>query len=378
MRARISRMIAVTALVAVLLFAFVISAAAMDDTYRFDDLGMSIKLPKSYYVITRETPRGDEVFTEVGLDYDETMTAFHNAGIYLRAYDPEKVFQISMTVTENENTESVNNYSDLTAAERIAIADTMQSDASVSKVVEVKHNGNIFFDSERSAEIDGKTVYFNQSSTVINGMQIDLTLQKSEEEIAPDEAKALTNAANSLSFNNIKRNTGAVFDWWRLLLWIGILAAISIAVSVIYKHRDNSKKQKLEARRSRRRTADDEGDTEEPAVTPEQPENFEESLGYRDEEEFKQRSEADEMAGYDISVRERDPSKGVSFFEDEGESIDDGTDYFDTYFNEPTEKRTVFQRMASAVSAYFQYAVNHIGYFFKNLFRSIFGRDGKK
>lgn len=377
MRARLSKIIAVSILIAALMFAFVVSAAAMDDTYRFDDLGMQIKLPKSYFVITRETPRGDEVFTEVGLDYDETMTAFHNTGIYLRAYDPEKVFQISMTVTKNENTESVNNYSDLTAAERNAIADMIKSDDSVSNVVEVKHNGNIFFDSERSAEIDGKTVYFNQSSTVVNGMQIDLTLQKSEKEIAPDEAKALTNAANSLSFNNIKRNTGAVFDWWRLLLWIGLLAAISIAVSVIYRQRDNSKKKKLEARRSRRKPADDEDESEKPLDTAEEPETFEESLGYRDEEEFKQRSEADEMAGYDISVRERDPSKGVSFFEDEGDSIDDGTDYFDTYFNEPTEKRTVFQRMASAVSSFFQYAITHIGYFFKNLFRSIFGKDEK-
>ena len=377
MRVRFVKALAVFALVAALISAFLIPASAMDNTYSFDEFGMSMKLPKSYYVITRDTPRGDEVFTKVGLDYDETMTAFRNADIYLRAYDPDKVIQLSMTVTKDENSRTVNNYSDLTAADRKAITDMMLSDPSVESAVEVKHNGNIFFETERSTVSEGKTVYFDQSSTVINGMQIDLTLQKSEKEIAADEAKILTNAANSLSFKEIKRNTGAVFEWWRLLLWIGILVAISVAVSVIYKHRDASNKRKLEdrrARRSRAASAAAEIVDEQPAA----PESFDKDLGYTDEEEFSQRSETDEMASHDISVIEKDPAKGVSYFEDEGDSIDDGTDYFDTYFSEPTEQRSPILRFFSNIGTYLMIAFKHIGYFFRNLFNMIFGKNNKK
>ena len=89
------------ALAAALLSAFLIPASAMDDTYSFDEFGMSIKLPKSYYVITRETPRDDKVFSDVGLEYDETLTAFRNADIYLRAYDPDKVLQHRITASAN-------------------------------------------------------------------------------------------------------------------------------------------------------------------------------------------------------------------------------------------------------------------------------------
>ena len=116
LRVRFVKALAVFALVAALISAFLIPASAMDNTYSFDEFGMSMKLPKSYYVITRDTPRGDEVFTKVGLDYDETMTAFRNADIYLRAYDPDKVIQLSMTVTKDENSRTVNNYLPLQTA----------------------------------------------------------------------------------------------------------------------------------------------------------------------------------------------------------------------------------------------------------------------
>ena len=377
MRKSIGKIISLL-LMLMLVSVLAIHAAAIDDTYRFEDLGMSLKLPKSYLVITRDTERADDVFSKVGLDYDETMTAFNAANIYLRAYEPEKVFQISLIVTKNDNSASVNNYSDLTVADRKSISDAMQSDPSVTGAVEVKHNGNIFFDSERTASVDGATVYINQCNTVINGYQIDLTLQKTGEEISPEEAKALTNAANSMSFDKIKRNTGPVFDWWRLLLWIGIIAVVSVAVSVIYKHNNNAKKRRLEERRARRAAASAAGD-ESNIVKPDgQPLSFEETLGYKDDEEFNTRAETDEMAGYDISVKERDPSKGVSYFEDEGNSIDDGTDYFDTYFKEPTEQRSAFQRIFSTISAYIRIAIDHTVYFFRNLFSNIFGKKKNK
>lgn len=372
MRTRFIRIAAAVLLTAIVIFGLMIHASALDDTYRFDDIEMSIKFPKSFFVITVNTPRGDPVFSEVGLDYDETMTAFKAADIYLRAYEPEKTYQISLTVMKNEDTSSINNYSDLTPAQRKSILDTVQSDESVSTAVEVKHNGNIFIDSQRQVTVGDETVYINLCNTVINGMQIDLTQQKAGEEITAEEAKSLSSAANSMSFDHIRRNTGPVFDWWRLLLWVVILAGLAVAISFIYRQYNASNKRKLEERRSLRR-ASAEAEADEPAHAEAlKPMTFEESLGYKDDEEFSERADADEMAGYDIKVRERDPNKGISFFEDEGTGIDDGTDYFDTYFKEPTEKRAWYQRLGSAISSNVKIAVNHIGIFFKNLFAKIF------
>lgn len=373
MRSRLFRIVFALLLTAAVVCGFMIHASALDDTYRFDELEMSIRFPKSYYVITVNTPRGDEVFTHVNLDFDETMTAFKAANIYLRAYDPEMTYQISMTVNKDDNTASINNYADLTSAERKSIVDTLLSDSSVSSAVEVKRNGNIFIDSERETTVDGETVYIDQCNTVINGVQIDLTLQKTDEQITGEEAKALSNAANALNFDHVKRSTGPVFDWWRLLLWLVILAAIAIAISFVYRQYNAANKRKLEERRALRRASSPSAEDHEPAhAEKEEPMTFEESLGYQDDEEFTERADADEMAGYDIKVRETDPNKGIAFFEDEGSGIDDGTDYFDTYFEEPTEKRPWYVRLGSAIGTYLKMAANHTRYFFKNLFSKIF------
>jgi len=371
MRTRFTRLVAALFAAVIMLCCFALPASALDDTYTFDEFGMSIKFPKNFYVITRDTPRGDSVFEAVDLGYDETMTAFHAAGIYLRAYDPDITYHISLTITSDENTEAVNNYAELTAAQRRTIIDTLSADESVTSVTEVKRNGNIFIDSERELVMDDSTVYINQSSTVINGIQIDLALQKDENSIDPEDAKALNNAVSSLTFDKIKTSTsGPVFDWWRLLLWFGLLAVISVTVSIIYKRHNEATKARMEARRIRHMSsnttaADSSNQADNEQMT------FDESLGYKDDEEFASRADADEMASYDINVRERDPNKGVGYFEDGGDSIDDGSDYFDTYFREPVEERTSVQRFFSAIGSNIKIAATHTGYFFKNLYKKI-------
>lgn len=370
MRGRRFRAAAVLLLIVMMVFASAIRVCALDDTYSFEELGMSVKFPKDQYVISLNTPRGDPVFDAVNLDYDETMIAFRNADVYLMAYDPDKTYQISMTVTKDEKTEEINNYADLTSAERKVILDTVSQQENIVSAVEVKRDNNIFLDYQ-SAVSDGETTtYINLCNTVVNGMQIDLTLRKVGEEITPEEAKVLTNAAGSLSFNKVNRKTGAVFDWWRLLLWVGILAALSIAVTVIYKQYNASVKRKTAERLRSRRSPNGEEEEPEPAHAGKDEEiSFEEELGYKDDEEFAERADADEMAGYDIKIRDRDPNKGIEFFEDEGSNIDDGTDYFDTYFKEQVESRTGIQRFFAAVGFYLKRAGRKIGNFFRNLFR---------
>ena len=130
------------------------------------------------------------------------------------------------------------------------------------------------------------------------------------------------------------------------------------AVTVIYKRYNASVKRKNEERLKARR-AKRGGDEEEPEPAHAEKEEeitFDEALGYRNDEEFAERAEADEMAGYDIKVRDRDPNKGIEYFEDEGSNIDDGTDYFDTYFKEQAEPRSGVQRFFAMIGFYIKNA----------------------
>ena len=369
MRFAFRRLFAVAA--ALLLTAvFTLQAAALDNKYRFNELKMSVSVPKDYYVITLDSERNDPAFEALNLNYDETITAFRNSDIYLRAYDPDKTFWLSMIVTTTPGSKTINNYSDISAADRKDILNSLKSDPSVDSAVEVKHNGVIFFDSSGKSVSGEDTTYVQQSNTVVNGMQIDLVLQKPDEEIEPAEAKALTNLANSLEFDKIRRTTGPTFDWWRVLLWAVILAGLALALSVLYRSRNNAKRRREEEKRLSA-AADTDVAPQAERMT------LDEALGYQDEEQFAQRSSSD-LDDYTIKVEEKNPMSGVEFFEDNGESIDDAVDYFDTYFTEPTEQRSGTKRFFGAFLTYVKIIFRHIGYFFVNLKNKLFKKKKKK
>ena len=353
----------------ILLFAFALSVSALDEKYRFDDLKMSVSVPRDYYVITRDSESDDPAFSALKLGYDETLIAFQNSDIYLRAYDPDQTFFISLIVTTSEESKTINNYSDISPSERKDILENIKSDPSVESAVEVKHNNNIFFDSSGQTADGGKKLFFEQSNTVINGMQIDLLLQKYDEEIIPSESKVLTNMANSLEFDNIVRTTGPIFEWWRLLLWVGMLAILAFGLTILYRRRNAANRRRLQERRRQRELALARERGEE--VPEEEPETFEEALGYEDTEQFESRGHTD-LDTYNIKVAEPNPKRGIAYFEDSGESIDDGSDYFDTYFSEQAETRKGAARFFGMIGTYIKIGFKRIGFFFKNLKKKIF------
>lgn len=363
----------------VLSFCSVFSVGAIDDKYEIDELGLSIKLPREYSVITRTTPAEDEAFKKLGLDYNETMTAFSAAHIYLQGVSEDGVLKVTLTKTSDKNSEAINNYSDLSSSDRKKVTEAFLSDQMYTSGTEVKHNGNIYIDLRFSQKTPESTIYGYQCHTVVNGMNINLTMQKNKEDLTADEVKAITNIANSVKFNKIKRNSSLAFDWWRVLLWILVLVAIAIAANYLYKFYTNSKKEKAEKRRVHNRMqskalrseddrlniSDSSKDMNKSASqllfdelsvddVDDDIMSFDEMLGYN-EDDYHSRANTD-LDYFDIDVKSSDGSKGVSFFEDyENNSNhsdflddllgDDDTDYFDDFFsekhNEAEEKREV-------------------------------------
>lgn len=366
MRHRSLRRIAAFLSALSMLFILALQTAALDDKYRFDELKMSVRVPKDYYVVTRNSDSDDDVFKELGLDYDETMIAFENSDIWLQAYSPDRTYWISLIATKTDESKTIKSYSDISAADRKGILENLKSDSTVTGGAEVKHGKYIFFDTEGQTASGGRTLYFERSNTVVGGTQVILSLQKYDDKITPEESTVLTTMAKSLEFDS-----GPRFDWWRLLLWVGILAAVAVALSILYRHRNEANRRRLQERRRLRELALAEKTGEKlpdgEVVT------FEEALGYQDAEQYENRAATD-LDTYDIKVEEKNPMQGVALFEDSGESIDDGSDYFDTYFSESVETRKGASRFFAKIWTYIKIGFKRLGYFFKNLKRAIFGK----
>lgn len=398
MRKRLFSALLSVAICCVLVVFSVLSVSALDNKYVCDELGISIKIPKEYTVITRESEREDAAFTELGLDYDETMTAFAAANIYLQGTSEDGILKITLTKTADENSEALNNYSLLSSSERNQVLDAfLKSDVYSSGVV-IKHNGNYYLDFYVTQKTQSGVLYGYQCHTVVNGMNVNLTVQKNNEELTADEVKEITNIANTINFDKIKYNTGVSLDWWRVLLWLVILAVIALLANYFYKQNNISKANKLKARKSRTTAVEDEDfDDAQPQqrtvvreskrtllsalgfendIDDDDMMTFDESLGY-DMVDYRERANTD-MDSFDISVKSKDPHHGVSFFEDDGKNIDDKPDYFENYFTEEVESRPVHKRMLSAVALHLRLAARHMGYFFKNLYRLVMSKISRK
>lgn len=379
---------------AVLMLSFSFSAFALDDKYTIDELGMSIKVPKEYVVVTRSTGADDEAFAKLNLDYNETMTAFSAANIYMQATGPDALLKITLTMDEDENSEAIHNYSQLSTVERQKVLEILMQNPSYTSGVEIKHNGNIFFDMALTQKTQENVIYCYQCHTVVNGMNINLSLQKDDEELSKDEIKVVTNIANSISFDRISNSSGPSFEWWRILLWVAILVVIALLAKYFYAQYANAKKdaKKNRARRSPRVVADDglseedkllstparyksedgstkellsEFDFDDYDESEKEEVTFDELLGY-DTTDYNKRAHT-QLDAFDIKVKVKDENSGVQFFEDSGKSINDKKDYFDEFFTEETERRPVHKRFFSTLGLYVKMMCRRIKYFFRNL-----------
>ncbi len=367
-----------------------VSASALDDKYTIDELGLSIKIPKKYFVVTRTLERDDEVFSQLKLDYDETMTAFSAADIYLQAISDDGLLKITLTEISDENSKAVNNYSELSEIERKQVLESFMNSGSYTSGVELKHNGNIYFDMAFSTPVKDSVIYCYQCHTVINGMNINLTLQKNEEEMTADEIKIVTDMANTISFDKITLNKGPSFEWWRFLLWIVILVAIAFIIKYFYSHYNKNAQKSQSIRRDKKHELPDDLTEKEELLhskyeyqqeegnlhtllselgldkSEDEEISFDELLGY-DTTDYHERANT-ELDSFDIKVKSKDKRKGVSYFEDSGKDINSKRDYFDEFFSGETEHRPLYKRVISSVVLYVQMLSRRIGYFFRNLF----------
>lgn len=381
----------------VVLFCSILPAVALDDKYEIDELGMSLKIPKEYYVITRDSAQTDAVFSELSLDYSDTMTAFSNANIYLQAITEDKLLKITLSMTSDENSKAINNYSELTAVQRQEILDNFLSDSTYTSGVELKHSSIIFFDLALTQKNQDRTIYGYQCNTVVNGMNIDLTIQKDNEQLTADEIKIVTNIANTIDFDKIKDSNGLSFDWWRVLLWILVIVLAAVATQYLYRQyiKNNKAKQLLNRERRPLRNYSDMSDEDvilasvkdEETVTKSKDvlmselgfdeqiteESFDELLGYKTTD-YSNRASTD-IEDIDINVKSKPEQSGVEYFEDSGDSIDKD-DYFDSYFSTQEEKRGTVTKAISYVCMRAKQVAIHTGYFFTNLSRLISKKTG--
>ncbi len=309
-------------LLTVLTFTFTVSAESIK--YTIEDLKMSISIPDTMTVKTKEN------------------TADMKEGIYLEAVDPDSSLIISVSMIQDAETEKVNTFVDKPYSVLEDYKEQMEN-LGFSEGKDGNYGGVPFLDfSQKTTSESGLDIYTRHSITLINGMSISIVSQSLGDNFTSDELGIIKTCLDSIRFNTqTPVSAGSVIG--KVILWIVIIILVlGVALLLVsyYMGKKNAQKKR--------------------ALAQERNKNADYDVLKKADVHTKQ-EEKNRLGGYKTSA-----------------------DYFESGF----DKREVASASATPTAPHSpskaeiavketKTAVTHMGYFFRNLKRE-FGTGKKK
>ncbi len=216
---------------------FTVSAETIK--YNLDDLRMSISIPDTMTVKTKEN------------------SADIKDGIYLEAVNPESSLIISVSMIQDAETQKVDTFVDKPYSVLEDYKEQMES-LGFSEGKDGNYGGVPFLDfSQKTTSESGLDIYTRHSITLINGMSISIVSQSPGDNFTSDELGVIKSCLDSIRFDTPSNTTaGSVIG--KVLLWIFIILLILVVALLLlsyYMGKRNAEKKRALAQ-ERKKNAD--------------------------------------------------------------------------------------------------------------------------
>lgn len=302
-----------------------VTVSADSVSYRIKELNMSIKIPDTLTVYTRENT--------------ENMAE----SIYLEATNADSSLTITVSMIENEKTKEIYSFENLSSSALEDYKDQMLEIDGYLSCNTGSYGSVPFLDFDQKFTTDnGGVIYGKQSVTLVSGMTISISSQSPGDSFTSDELGLIKGCLESIKFHSLNTSAPSKVSFWSVFLWIlGVVLILGIAFLVLsfYMGRRSTQK-KQEARREKRK-----------------------------------KESYDVLKQADQSRRRRSGDGNVSGYKT-------SSDYFDSDFDgETSRSHTADPAVSASDSRATQTAekavrsthkaFTHMGYFFKNLKREI-------
>ncbi len=218
----------------------VFTASAENIKYDLKDLKMTISVPDSMAVKTRENSS----------DLADT--------IYLEATNADTSLTISIAMIKNEKTQEIYSFENMPYSTLEDYKEQILDNDGYIECKDGTYGGVPFLDfSQKYTTEAGVEIYGKQSVTLVNGMSISITSQSAGDSFTSDELNLIKGCLDSIKFNYV-RTEEAGSNLWKVILWIVIvLVVLAIAFFVFsYYMGKRSAEKKRAALKERRRKAD--------------------------------------------------------------------------------------------------------------------------
>ncbi|MCH5212649.1 MAG: hypothetical protein J1G06_06520 [Oscillospiraceae bacterium] len=190
-----------------ILIVFIMSAymsvhAAEMNTYTINELGLSIKIPDNYAVVTRDINENDSSLKVFARTKDDMVSFMTARSIYLDAFDENTNNEIVITKTDNDFID-LNYLSDDTLLDLI---EEMKSEYEAVGITYIRSetydNGTMKFAKIYISQPNGSnTAYGLQYYTIYNKQAINITIHSYANLITQETEALMKNIVDSASFN---------------------------------------------------------------------------------------------------------------------------------------------------------------------------------
>ncbi|MBR1730833.1 MAG: hypothetical protein IJ725_00145, partial [Ruminococcus sp.] len=162
---------------AVMVCSFGMTAFAENTAYELNALNMSIPVPDDMIVLTRDSTENDPFFTTFKLNYDTTMSKLTEGNIYLEAVTEDSALTLTVTMTKTQDSTEIGSYNSLSDEELTNIMKKLRENKTYKDASPVEYNDVKYICLNMSYKSGKKTVQAQQYNTVMNGENINITLQ---------------------------------------------------------------------------------------------------------------------------------------------------------------------------------------------------------
>ncbi len=162
---------------ALIVCSFAFTAFAESTAYEIDTLNMSIPIPDDMLVLTRDSTENDAFFKKFKLNYDTTMSKLTESNIYLEGVTEDSALTLTVTMTRTEDSAEIGSYNSLDDEELTNIMKKLRENKTYKDASPVEYKGVKYICLNMSFKSGKKTVQAQQYNTVMNGENINITMQ---------------------------------------------------------------------------------------------------------------------------------------------------------------------------------------------------------
>ena len=135
---------------------------------------------------------------------EEAVASLKKSNMYLKASPEDFAYDITVTMTQDEDSKTINNFTELSDKDLIEITNSLTKQKEYASCTQKKYGDVLYLSLNYHSTEDGDDIAGIQNYTVVNGQKITITLQTRAKDLSDQQKEILEAVMKSVSFTDIK------------------------------------------------------------------------------------------------------------------------------------------------------------------------------